>query len=64
MLEGVTDARFIYVDGDHSHNSDGGIFKPSKFGRCFLHGELTFPEPENIFSDCDNFAFVMIRPFL
>jgi len=65
VLQAVTDTRFTYVDvGDQGNNSDSGIFKASKFGRCFSHGDLTFPEPGEVFSECENFACVIIRQLL
>jgi len=41
-----------------------GFSKPLSLADVFSHGYLTFPEPGNIFSECDNFASVIIRQFL
>ena len=65
VLQALIDTKFIYDDdGDEGNISDSGIFKASKFGRCFSHGDLTFPAPGKIFSECDNFAFVINRQLL
>ena len=38
------DYRFTYVDiGDYGSNSDGGIFKNSKFGQAFMNNQLGIP---------------------
>ena len=41
------DYKFTYVDiGDYGSNSDGGIFKNSKFGQVFMNNKLGIPVPK------------------
>ena len=43
------DCKFTYVDiGDFGSNSDGGIFKNSKFGKAFMNNELGIPGPKTL----------------
>ena len=38
-----------HVDiGDYGSNSDGGIFKNSKFGQAFMNNELGIPHPKSL----------------
>ena len=43
------DYKFTCVDiGDYGSNSDGGIFKNSKFGQAFMNNELGIPGPKTL----------------
>ena len=43
------DYKFTYVDiGDYGSNSDGGIFKNSKFGKAFMNNELGILGPKTL----------------
>jgi len=41
--------KFITVDiGGYGSNSDGGIWKSSKFGRAFDNGKVDIPHPKRL----------------
>ena len=43
------DYKFTDVDiGDYGSNTDGGIFKNSKFGKAFMNNELGIPGPKTL----------------
>ena len=51
VLMGLVDAdyKFTHVDiGDYGSNSDGGIFKNSKFGQAFMNNKLGIPGPKTL----------------
>ena len=51
VLQALIDTKFIYDDdGDEGNISDSGIFKASKFGRCFFTWRPHFSSTRENFS--------------